>query len=197
MKVKDYAREFDTKSWTSEMNNRFHAAFTTDFKTTVELAINLTKDGNLSLSAMKNLISQANDKFKSIRMRLPIIPEKYWNYFYATVASPLKSKVCAQDIKAKQDKYNKHKEFQDYMDGFFRQAYEDFFDRIVESLSNIPLPADAFTTLQMEVTQDVELIKKQYRILAKQTHSDKGGNDKEFILLTEAKNQCISWAKSK
>jgi len=90
-----------------------------------------------------------------------------------------------------------HQNFEDFFDRFFgfgNGAFNNFFNLFYENYVFIPTKSFnllGFKTNVEDVT--VDDIKKAYRSLAMQHHPDKGGKHEDFIAITVAKDECMSY----
>lgn len=194
MKPKEYKKEFSNVVWNDDLKKKFHTLFSIDFKTTVDVACLQSKNGELSIPQMENLLRAAEEKLKSIKYHLPI-EEGYWDYFMQNVGSKLMAKHCASHIRNRKRAQQKRDRYENYWTNMGARMFEEHCNNVFESLKLFTAPVISFKYLNIEPTKDVTTITKAYKLRAQELHPDSGGSHDAFVQLTEARNLCLLYAK--
>jgi hypothetical protein len=128
------------------------------------------------------------------------LPEKLWNYFYATVIVKLREQLFPEEMQAQREKskrdYERRQEYRRFQEREFNSDwfYESLF---VSLLRQMMIPTQSFETLGLDTSATKEEINSKYRELCMVHHPDKGGKQDNFIAITEAKNKAMMYAQSR
>jgi len=128
------------------------------------------------------------------------LPEKLWNYFYATVIVKLREELFHEEMQAQREKskldYERRQEYRKFQEREFNSDwfYESLF---VSLLRQMMIPTQSFETLGLDTSATKEEINSKYRELCMVHHPDKGGKQDNFIAITEAKNKAMMYAQSR
>lgn len=211
MKPLHYVKKYNLKSGIEFNHKEFISDFTLDFLALVE-----SHNGSYSLDSYQNVVESMRQKWDGIDNKtLGQLPEKLWNYFYATVVVPTKEELFKEQLEAiKAEKEARKKIREEYkerinqQERIFQQTIQEeierrrkmFFENFFSNpfLSAIFLsqtaPVEELKKLGLTTEAKMEDIKSAYRELSKKHHPDVGGNQAKFIEITEAKNKCMAWA---
>jgi hypothetical protein len=208
MKTKEYVLKYKLNIDSKFNHNEFISDLTTDFKTLLE-----TGKGFEKIKGFDNAVNAIRMKFTAINNKtIGCIPEKLWNYFYASVIIALKKQLFPQEM-AQKDKERKEKKkeweerqkwennaFDDMFQGFFH----NFYKNILKDISNIKPDLKYFKILNLDYDDNnseniEEMLKKNYRKLAFKYHPDTGqnSNNQKFVEITEAKNKIQAYLMKK
>lgn len=207
MKPLHYVKKYNLKQGGDFNHNEFISDFTLDFLALVE-----AHNGSYSLDSYQKVVESMRQKWDGIDNKtVGQLPEKLWNYFYATVVVPTKEELFKEQLEAiKKDKEEKRKAREEYKKRL--RAFEDELAKeaerrrraFFENMFSNPLlaaifmsqstPMDELKVLGLNSDAKAEDIKTAYRELSKKHHPDVGGNPVKFIEITEAKNKCMAWA---
>lgn len=138
MKPKEYIKKFGINSgWDSSKQNSFLAELSQELIATFEL---FDKPDNSNI--FDQSVSIIKQKWDSISKRIPFgLPDKLWNYFYATAVVPLKEKLCptfTKQCKIKDEEERKEREMREERSRKFHEAlhreYEEADRKFRESV---------------------------------------------------------------
>lgn len=208
MKTKEYIDKYylNTVNGASKFNhNDFVADLTIDFMTLLEVG-----KGTTNIKGYDNAVNAIRMKWNAINNKtVGQLPDKLWNYFYATVIIQYKYDLFPEIMKARdevrearkreREEYNRSYDsfgFGNAWNSFFQNSFffSSIFDQIFKAIST---PVESFNKLGLTSTATEEEVKVAYRTLSLQHHPDKGGNMDMFIAITEAKNKCMMYLKNK
>jgi len=157
---------------------------------------------NDNLKGFDNALRCIRMKFDSINNKtVGELPEKLWNYFFATVVSKLREELCPKDMQRRREENERKKkeweqrksykqwEQEQFNDYFWGRNFYSFLFAGVKSQK----PVECFTVLGVSENATEEEVKTAYKKLAIVHHPDKGGKQDRFIEITESKNKCLSW----
>ena len=194
MKTNEYIRKYKLNEGLKELNHStFIQDFTTDFLTALEIGRN--KEGYLNIKGFENSVRAIRQKWDGIdKKTMGQMPEKLWNYFYATVIAKMKNELFPEEMaarKAKKDAWDKRwarneKREQQQADQWRKLFFASLF-------AGMAKPNEAFKLLRLTEEATAEDVKRNYRQMSMIHHPDKGGNPKMFLEITEAKNKCLSY----
>nr|DAI54875.1 MAG TPA: DnaJ domain protein [Caudoviricetes sp.] len=207
MKPKEFITKFNlSKGWKSAKfeNPTLQDQFLQDL-TNELLAFTELYQVNDNITAFNNAVSVIRSKWNSISNKIPYgLPDGLWNYFFATIVSPLRDELCPTETVRRKALYEKRKSeyirIQQRKSEFarseaqFRQAINDYFLSLLHRVSKVP--TESFHFLGLPLNASVDEITSRYRSLSLKYHPDRGGSQEDFINLTKHKNLCISWAQS-
>jgi hypothetical protein len=194
MKTKEYVEKyqlhkndtFDHKEFTSDLTNEFFSL----------LEIGKNSEGQINIKGYENAVGCIRRKWDAVNNKtVGQLPEKLWNYFYATVIAKVREEMFPKEMKLREEKkraYEERKNFRKTYDDMWESMYARFlFGAILNGSSN--KKQLAFERLGLPVTATVDEVKSSYRALSLKHHPDRGGKQEEFIALTEAKNKCLAY----
>ena len=201
MKPKEYVRKYKLNIDDNFNHNEFINDFTHDFLSLIELC-RTSKDWNYT--KFKNCMSQIRDKWDRIHRKTNgQLPEKLWKYFYATIVGPMRDKEFPDWNKKKTNPWDEWQKKQSYFGGNYSN-YSNFFNEAIHNLLSMLIGNNSkpenkyYNILQIDLEEEsIEVVKKSYKILAKTYHPDCGGNAKQFLEITEAKNRILEYLKNK
>lgn len=193
MTTKDYVKKYQL-----DKSDKFnHSEFVQDLASDLIVLLEMNK-ANDNLKGFDNAIRCIRMKFDAIRNKtLGILPDKLWNYFYATVVVKLREEMCPLDMQRRRklqeerkQEYEKRKRIDEEFNDYFwsRNFYSFLFNTKV---SNKPI--ESFNILGLNENATEDNVKISYRKLANIHHPDKGGKQEKFIEITDAKNKCLEW----
>ncbi len=188
-------KEYVTKYKLNVSDNKFdHSEFvadlTNDFITLLEVG-NSTKN----FKGYENAVRAIRMKWDGINNKtVGNLPDKLWNYFYATVIAKTKEELFPEEI-AKQKEVNEQKRKEWEQRKKMREQDDSFFWRFLflDGLMRSRVPSDSYSVLGLQTNATAEEVAKKYRELSIKHHPDKGGNKETFIQITEAKNKILSY----
>lgn len=187
-----------TRGWNKYKQNEFLTDMTSEL-----LALLETYHAENNIKGFDNAVSVIKMKWDAINNKIPFgIPEKLWGYYFATTIAKIREQMCPEEMAKRREmaakrkeEYERRKRWREEME---REIYGDFFGSFYERLAAFFLktsvkPVDSFVTLGLTEDATEEDVKKAYRKLSMEHHPDRGGDKEKFILITEAKNKCLSW----
>lgn len=200
MKPLHYVRKYGLDKSTNFDHNEFIQDLTTDFLTLLE--VGKTASGKYVLAGFENTVRAIRQKWDSISNKTSgELPDKLWNYFYATVICKMREELFPNEMKRRQqEKEDREKHRAEYKDWEQREfGFYDHFFGMFNFLfkSQNKIPTESFEVMKLTHESSEEEIKDEYRKLSKLHHPDKGGDSKRFMEITEAKNKCLIYVKNK
>jgi hypothetical protein len=197
MKPIHYVRKYQL-----DQNDKFnHQEFIADF--TIEF-ISLLEVGNSSenIKGFENAVRAIRMKWDGISNKTRgQLPEKLWNYFYATVIAKMREDLFPEimqsraeereRIKREREERKRFYDNGDFFESWFRHAF------ISSLFSKSSAPTEELKVLGLDEKATEVDIKTSYRELSKRHHPDLGGKQSKFVEITEAKNKCLAWCSSK
>lgn len=194
MKTKEYVEKYELNLNDKFDHDLFIADLTNEFFSLLEVGKN--KDGNINIKGYENAVGCIRRKWDAINNKtLGQIPEKLWNYFYATVVAKMREEMFPEEMKMRAEK----KKFRDEQRSY-RKSYDDMwnsffagfmYDALLKSGDNTK--RIAFEKLNLPITATEEEVKASYRNLSLIHHPDRGGKQETFVEITEAKNKCLAY----
>lgn len=203
MKPKEYLKKYNLESTNFFNHGEFIADFASDFMTTIDL---LSQNNQLSYERFKTVVKEIRQKWDGIsnKTKGTGLPDKLWNYFYATVIVKTRDQffgdMLMKQKAAHEEKQRKWKEYHDpfaYRERIFNSFFANMFHDMMSLLSSIAIPQKAFDLLGLSTDCSVEDVNKAYRLLSLKYHPDKGGDREIFEALTNAKNKCLLYLNSR
>jgi len=188
-------KEYVTKYKLNVADNKFdHSAFVSDFTNDF---ITLLEVGNSTknFKGYENAVRAIRMKWDAINNKtVGNLPDKLWNYFYATVIAKTKEELFPEEI-AKQKEFNEQKRKEWEERKRFREREDSFFWSFLffGGAFKPQIPTDSFNVLGLPTNSTSEEVIKKYRELSIKHHPDKGGKNETFIEITEAKNKILSY----
>lgn len=193
MKTKEYVKKYNLNVSDKFDHSEFVADLTVDFITLLEVG-----KSTENIKGFDNAVRAIRMKFDAINNKtVGCIPEKLWNYFFATVIAKMREELFPEVMKKRQQEkeerkrdYERRKEWEKKDNDFWNRA---FFGSMFGNLFKTRVPSDAFKTLELEEDATEVMVTKAYRKLSLIHHPDKGGKQNKFIEITEAKNKCLMY----
>lgn len=202
MKPIEFVRKYDLQSgWKPRVQNSFLQDMTNEL-----LAFCEVNQANDNIKAFNNAIKVVRMKWDAVSRKIAGgLPEKLWNYWWATVVVKIRAELCPTEERrraarqaARQAEYEERKAQEERERAYWRNIeQETFWERIflmASLLAGTRIPEESFQYLQISSSSTPEQVLKRYRELALIMHPDKGGNQEEFITLTEHKNKAYQYA---
>lgn len=198
MKTQDYVKKFKLN-----INDKFnHTEFVADLANDFVALLELNKAQD-NIKGFNNALNALRMKWDAINNKtVGNLPEKLWNYFFATVVVKLREELCPKDMEKKRQlaeekrkAWEARKAQEKWEEDQFKNWYWSGFNSFLASLvPNVTVPLASFESLGLN-HQDatVEDVNKIYRKLVMKHHPDKGGKQEDFVSITEAKNKCLQW----
>lgn len=197
-------KEYITKYQLNISNKFNHSDFVKDLSNDFIAFLEINK-ANDNIKGFDNALRCIRMKFDAISNKtVGILPEKLWNFFYATVIVKLREEICPKDMQKRRDIQDRKKkeweqrqaqrkwedeQFNDYFWG------QNFYSLLFGNIKS-PKPIECFEVLGVSENADEAEIKSAYKKLAIQHHPDKGGKQEVFVKITESKNKCLNWLQS-
>lgn len=190
MNTKEYVTKYKLNVSNQFNHNEFVADLTNDFITLLEVG-NSTKH----FKGYENAVRAIRMKWDAINNKtVNCLPDKLWNYFYATVIAKTKEELFPEQV-AKQKEINEQKKREWEERKRMREQDDGFFWSFLflDSLMRSRVPSDSYAVLGLNTNATSEEVTKKYRELSIKHHPDKGGNKETFIQITEAKNKILAY----
>lgn len=200
MKPKEFIQHFVLeRGWRPQVQKEFLASMTSELLAFLEY--NKAAD---NIKGFDNAVKVIRMKWDAISNKIPYgLPEKLWAYFWATTVVKLREEFCpreterrraeAAERKAHWERMQQlRKERREFYENAYREAMYERIALLYMILNSVPTEAFDFLGLQSNATEDV--IKQRYREMSLKMHPDRGGDQEQFIYLTECKNKCLKWA---
>lgn len=198
MKTKEYLDKYNLhKGWNTKIQNEFISDMTSELE--AQLMLNKAED---NIRGFDNALRCLRMKWDSISKKIPYgIPDKLWNYFFATVVAPLREQMCPREMQRRREiqeerkaRYEERKKMEhDFMEEMY-QAHMNYWKNLLAHIILVSMPMDSFEYLGLTVDATVDDIQKKFRELALKAHPDRGGSQEKFIELTNHRNRCLKWA---
>lgn len=190
MNTKEYVTKYKLNVSNQFNHNEFVADLTNDFITLLEVG-NSTKH----FKGYENAVRAIRMKWDAINNKtVNCLPDKLWNYFYATVIAKTKEELFPEQV-AKQKEINEQKKREWEERKKWREREDSFFWSFLflDGLMRSRVPSDSYAVLGLNTNATSEEVTKKYRELSIKHHPDKGGNKETFIQITEAKNKILAY----
>lgn len=197
-------KEYITKYQLNISNKFNHSDFVKDLSIDFIAFLEINK-ANDNIKGFDNALRCIRMKFDAISNKtIGILPEKLWNFFYATVIVKLREEICPKDMQKRRDIQDmKKKEWEQrqaqrkWEDEQFNDYFwgQNFYSLLFGNIKS-PKPIECFEVLGVSENADEAEIKSAYKKLAIQHHPDKGGKQEVFVKITESKNKCLNWLQS-
>lgn len=201
MKPKEYIEKYGIQGgWNPKRQQEFLSDLTSEL-----LAFCEYNKAENNIKGFDNSVKVIRMKWDAISNKIRFgLPEGMWRYFYATVIVKVREELCPADVarrekereerRAEWERRKKMKEQERlFWDELYREAMYERIALLSLFLSDKSVSSFKYMGLPSTATEDE--IRKRYREMSLACHPDKGGKQEEFVLLTEHKNKCISWAK--
>jgi hypothetical protein len=198
MKTKEYIKKYNLDIQSKFNHNDFINDLTVDFISQLEFHTSTFQ--GLTLVKYQILVKQIREKWNNISLKSKeALPDKLWNYFYATVIAKVKEEYFKDYFaKIKREKEEKKKfwaQFNNGYDSFFDNFFHNFWKERISSLLSGNNIDNYLSTLGFDKIPVLDDLNKKYRELVMQHHPDKGGNSEMFQKITEAKNYILRYIK--
>lgn len=194
MKPKHYVDKYNLSESDRFNHSDFIADLTFDFMTMLEF---MQQSGVWNYAKFKNCIKDMRFKYDAISNKTigTGLPDKLWNYFYASVVVPVRDEMFGDYLKAKREQHEERKRDRDAWDffGYDNSYWDDLFGNILGRLAGQSIPQASFSVLGLRQDAKSADVKAKYRELVKVHHPDKGGSAEKFKEITEAKNRCLAY----
>ncbi len=119
MKTKEYVKKFGLDKSNKFNHTHFIQDLTIDFTTLLETG--KTSSGEYKLKGFENTVSAIRSKWDAISNKTVFgLPDKLWNYFFATVIVKTREVLFPTEMKARRDRAEQNKKM--YED---RRRWED------------------------------------------------------------------------
>jgi hypothetical protein len=161
---------------------------------------------NDNLKGFDNALRCIRMKYDAISNKtLGVLPEKLWNYFFATVVVKLREQLCPKDMQKKRElqeqkkrEWEQRKKFREWENEQFNDFFwnQNFYSFLFSKSAKSNKPVESFTVLGLTENASEEDVKSAYRKLSLLHHPDKGGKQDKFIEITTSKNKCLNWFSS-
>lgn len=202
MKTQEYVKKFELNKSDKFNHSEFVADLANDFVALLEL--NKAQD---NIKGFNNALNALRMKWDAINNKtVGQLPEKLWNYFFATVVVKLREELCPKDMEKKRQlaeekrkAWEARKVQMEWEEEQFKNWYWGGFNIFLGSLrKQVQPPISSFNILGLNhETSNADDVQKAYRKLVVKHHPDKGGKQEDFISITESKNKCLQWFESK
>lgn len=200
MKPKDYIDKYQL-SISGNVDKFNHKEFisdlTLDFMTLLEVG-----RATENIKGYENAVNAIRMKWNGINNKIiGQLPNKLWNYFYATVIAKMREQlfptIMAERQKEKEEREQRKKEYNEFWKREFNPYYDFFsffnFSSLLSLLIQTSIPTSSFIVLGLKDSASIEDVKNRFRELSMKYHPDKGGNQDDFIKIVEAKNKCLAY----
>lgn len=196
MKTKEYVLKYKLNESSKFNHKDFISDITFDFISLLEVG-NATKN----IKGFENAVRALRTKWDAINNKtVGQLPDKLWNYFYATVIAKMRNELFPSEMERRQKEYEERKKRQEEYRRFNDDIYSgfgfNFWDYLLGSLLTMDTcPVNSFETLGLSKDATSEEVNVAFRKLSMIHHPDKGGNNDKFIEIVEAKNKCLTYLK--
>lgn len=203
MKPKEYIEKLDIlKGWNVKKQNELVSFLTSEFLAQLEY---FKAENNIK--GFDNALKVIRMKWDSISNKIPYgLPEKLWNYFFATVVAPARENLCPSEMERRRKEaaekrayYERQKalkrEREEEYQRFEEEVRRSFYERLAMFfliLKGCPVRSFSYFGLDPHQTSKSEIM-KIYKEKALLLHPDRGGSQEEFVKLIEHKNNCLKW----
>lgn len=192
MKTIEYVRKYNLESGINFNHNEFVSDLTFDFIALLEVG-NSTKN----IKGFDNAVRAIRMKWDGIdKKTLGQLPEKLWNFFFATVIAKTRENLFPDIMKQRrEDSERRKKQREDYAEFERREFGGGFFwDFLLMSMMiHNRKPIDSFKLLELSDDATVDDVKNSFRRLSMVNHPDKGGDSDKFMEIVGAKNKCLAY----
>lgn len=196
MKTKEYVLKYKLNESSKFNHKDFISDITFDFISLLEVG-NATKN----IKGFENAVRALRTKWDAINNKtVGQLPDKLWNYFYATVIAKMRNELFPSEMERRQKEYEERKKRQEEYRRFNDDIYSgfgfNFWDYLLGSLLTMDTcPVHSFETLGLSKDATPDDVNVTFRKLSMLHHPDKGGNHDKFIEIVEAKNKCLTYLK--
>lgn len=118
MKPLDFIKKYNLgNGWVTKKQDKFLEDITKEFKSALEyFKVNLpgtseyNRDGE-NVKGFQNAVDQIKQKWTGISNKVKFgLPDSLWNYFYATVVSPLRDEYLPKEMERRAEKQRRWEE---------------------------------------------------------------------------------------
>lgn len=128
MKTKEYVEKYSLDKSPNIDHNSFAADLTNEFFSLLEIGKN--KEGNINLKGYENAINCIRRKWDAVNNKtVGQLPEKLWNYFYATVIVKMRDEMFPEQMKKRQEEREFHKKRREE-----RRSYDDMWSNMFANM---------------------------------------------------------------
>lgn len=197
MKPLEYVKKYNLDKGVKFNHNSFIADLAIDFQTLLQIG-----KGDQNLKGFENAVRAIRMKWDGINNKtLGNLPDKLWNYFYATVIVKLRNELFPSQMKARQQekeekrkRWEEHKAFEEAESRMWnRFFYESILNQLLYELVSTTEKEKYLGVLNLDINATIDDVKSSYRKLCMVYHPDKGGSNDKFIEITEAYNRCLTY----
>lgn len=200
MTTKEYVNKYGL-----HLSDKFnHSEFCQDLASEFICLLEYNK-ANDNIKGFENAVRCIRMKFDSISNKtLGVLPEKLWNYFFATVIVKLREELCPKDMQRRREvqeqkkkEWEQRKAQREWENEHFNDLFwsRNFFGFLF-AIRNNQKPVESFAILGLSEDANENDVKAAYKKLAVVHHPDKGGKQDMFVKITESKNKCLSYLQS-
>jgi len=184
MNTKEYVKKYILNITNKFRHNHFIQDLTIDFLTLLETG--KTSTSEYKIKCFENNVNVIKQKWNAINNKTIFgLPNKLWNYFYATVIIKMKEELFLEIMESRKKETERRKNIREERkrmeNEFFDNFYQTFFSRI---FSGIPKPISSFDVLGLSYNSTKDEVNKAYRKLSMIFHPDKGGKKDNFLKIT-------------
>ena len=194
MKTHEYVKKYKLSLSDKFNHSDFYQDLASEFIGLLEL-----NKANDNIKGFENAVRCIRMKFDAISNKtVGVMPEKLWNYFFATVVVKLREELCPKDVDRKrqmQEQKKREWEQRKEQKEWEQKQFSDFFFFLFQGIKS-DKPIASFHVLGISEAADENEIKSAYKKLANIHHPDKGGKQDVFIEITDSKNKCLQWLSS-
>jgi hypothetical protein len=204
MKPKDYVDKYQLfipDNVNRFNHNEFISDLTIDFMTSLEIG-----RATENIKGYENAVNAIRMKWNGINNKtVGKLPDKLWNYFYATVIAKMREQLFPTVMAERRRKEEERKRWREEYNKFTRRKFNPYYDffsffnfsTLLSLIIQTSIPESSFTTLNLATSASIEDVKDKFRELSMKYHPDKGGNQNDFIRIVEAKNKCLAYLTNK
>jgi len=200
MTTKDYVKKYNL-----DISDRFnHTDFCQDLASEFICLLEANK-ANDNIKGFDNAVRCIRMKFDAISNKTAgVLPEKLWNYFFATVIAKLREELCPKDMERKRKlqeekkaAWEERKKFREWENEQFNDFFwgQNFYSFLFSGLKSNK-PVDCFLVLGLSEDATEVDVRSAYKKLSMLHHPDKGGKQDKFVEITECKNKCLNWLET-
>ena len=202
MKTKEYVEKYRLETGNSYPQGELLFDLFCEFQAQFELT--QSKSGNPNIKGWDQAVRVIRQKWDAINVKSRIqLQESTWKYFYAAFLCKFRDERFPEEFaerarqkQMRKDAYEERKRMEDEMYGnsaewftnFFRNAYAGLFSALHDQGSKLH---QALDVLELPHTATADDVKARYRQLSLELHPDKGGDQQEFIRMSEAKTKAL------
>lgn len=181
-------------------HDHFIQDFTFEFLTLLEVG-----KAKENIKGYDNAVRAIRAKWDAIKKRVGNkLPEKIWNYFYATVVAKMQEEMFPEEMAKRREEAERRRKFREEnrrwereqskqwgYESIFGDFFKEFFNRILNSV--VEDPTEHFVTLGIDDSANAEEVKAAFRKKALEHHPDMGGDRKMFEKCVDAKNRILAF----